>query len=142
EHGQGAEADRGVVHAAAADAAGGHHGGHAVAAGLDHLAALLVAGGAGHDTSVLGHVALAHAHGQVAAADHHAVHHAAERAHAALEHHAQILHHAAGHRVVAGAGDLHAPAHFLHLHGAPRHHEHVGHHRGGRPAHRRRRHAR
>ena len=70
-----AAADRHVVHHHAAGAAGLHHGGHAVAARLDHRAALRVAAGAGDRDAVLGHLALAHAHRQVAAADHHAVHH-------------------------------------------------------------------
>src|SRR5262249_58649275 len=68
-----AAADGGVVHQQAAGAARLEHGVQAVAAGLDHFAALRVAAGAGDAAAVLGHLALAHAHGQVAAVDHHAV---------------------------------------------------------------------
>ena len=90
--------------------------GHAVAAGLDHLAALLSPLVQVMRAALVGHLALAHAHRQVAAADHHAVHHHAAAAHAAGQHRAEVLHHAAGHRVVAGAGDLHAAVALLHLH--------------------------
>ena len=45
-----------------------------------------------------------------------------QRAHAAGHHRAEVLHHAAGHLVVAGAGDLHAAGALLHLHRAAGHH--------------------
>ena len=48
-----------------------------------------------------------------------------QRAHAAGQHRAEVLHHAAGHLVVAGAGDLHAARALLHLEGAARHHHPV-----------------
>lgn len=132
---------RRIVHHDAAGAAGCHHCAHAIAAGLNHLAALGVTRGAGQAAAVFGHFALAHAHGQVAAADHHAVHHAVARAHAALQHRAQALHHAAGHRIVARTGDFHSAGALFHFHGAARNHEHVWHHRGGGSTHRRRCHA-
>src|SRR5262249_29414654 len=121
-----------------------HHHGHAVAAALDHLAALGITAGAGNSATVLGHVALAHTHGQVAAEDNHAVHHHATGAHAAREHGAEVLHHAGRHLVVTATSDLHAAGALLHLHGAARHHHHVGHHRGSahrRTSHRRHAHA-
>src|SRR5207302_1347214 len=70
-----AAADRVVVHHDAAGAAVLQHAAHAVAAGLDHLAALGVAARAGDDAALVGHVALAHAHRQAAGADHRALHH-------------------------------------------------------------------
>src|SRR4051812_26181883 len=76
-----ATADRRVIHHHAASAAVLEHAGHAIATGLNHLTALAVAARAGHTDAVLGHLALAHAHRQVAAAHHHAVHHAAASAH-------------------------------------------------------------
>src|SRR5262249_29982644 len=120
----------------------------AVAARLDHLAALAVAAGAGEADAGLGHLALAQAHREVAAADHHAVEHHAAATHPAGHHRAQVLHHAARHFVVADAGHLHAALALLELHGAARHHHVVG---AGRPrrraahrrsAHRRNAHAR
>src|SRR5262245_62173085 len=117
-----AAADRGIVHEHAAGAAGVDHAAEAVAAGLDHLAALGVAAGARDADAVRRHLAVAHAHGQVAAIDHHAVHHAAATAHAAGQHRAQVLHHAAGHLVVTTARDLHAARTFLELVRAARHH--------------------
>src|SRR5262249_59093826 len=111
----GAAADRGAVHHDAAGAARVHHAAHAVTAGLDHLAALGVAAGAGDAAAGLGHVDLAQAHGQVAGADGHAVEHDAAAAHAAGQHGTQVLHHAAGHLVLADAGDLHAAGALLEL---------------------------
>src|SRR5438034_8416785 len=64
-----------AVDAHAAAAAGLEHGGHAFAASLDHVAAHLVAARAGDADAVLGQVALAHAHGEIAGADGHPVHH-------------------------------------------------------------------
>jgi hypothetical protein len=69
-----AAADGGVVHHEAAGTATLEHGGEAVATALDHLAALGVAAGTRDAAAVVGHLALAQAHGEVAAADHHAVH--------------------------------------------------------------------
>src|SRR5262249_11291339 len=83
----------------------------------------------------LGHLALAQAHGQVARAHHHAVHHAAHAAHAARQHLAEVLHHRAGRRVVARAADLHPASDLLHLERAPRHHHHVPGHHAPRPTH-------
>src|SRR6516162_11583730 len=108
-------ANRSVVHQDAAGAAILQHAVHAFAAGLDHLTALGVAAGAGDAHAVLGHLTLADPHGEVAAANDHAVHHAAATAHAAGEHRAQVLHHAGGHLVVAVAGDLHSARALLHL---------------------------
>src|SRR5208337_3833090 len=125
-----------VVHAHAAAASGGAHGGHAVAAGLDHRAAGGIAADAGHADAIIGHLALAHAHRHVAAADHHAVHHHAATAHAAGHHGAEVLHHRRRHVVITLTGDLHATLALLHLHRATRHHRplRAGRHRG-RAAH-------
>src|SRR3954469_8987310 len=57
-----ATADRHVVHHDAAGAAAIHHGGHGIAARLNHLTALGVAAGAGDAHAILGHLTLAHAH--------------------------------------------------------------------------------
>src|SRR5262249_9802953 len=116
-----AAADGRVVHEHAAGAAGLDHAAQAIAAGLNHLAALGVAAGAGDADAVAGHLALAHAHGQVAAADHHAVHHDAAAAHAAGQHGAEVLYHAARHLIVTGTGDLHAAGTLLKLVSAARH---------------------
>src|SRR5205807_341517 len=72
-----AAADRRVVDHETAGAAAVHAGGDAIAAGLDHLAALLVAAGAGHHEAAVGHLAPTHAHREVARTAHHAVAHAA-----------------------------------------------------------------
>src|SRR6516225_11398341 len=63
-----AAANGGVVQHQAAGAAGFHHAAQAIAACLDHFAALAVAAGAGQADARVGHVALAHAHGQIAGA--------------------------------------------------------------------------
>src|SRR5262249_36527890 len=130
-----AAADRRAVHEHATGAARLHHAAQAVAAGLDHLTALGVAAGAGEADAVGRHLAVAHAHGQVAAAHDHAVHHDAAAAHAAGEHRAQVLHHAAGHLVVARTGNLHAAGALLELVRAARHHHEVDpdRHAGWRP---------
>src|SRR5207247_1656841 len=132
-----AAADRRVVHGHAAGAAGVHQRRETIAVRLDHLAALVVAAGAGEADTRLGHLTLAHAHREVAGADGHAVEHHAAAAHAAGQHRAEVLHHAARHLVVAHAGDLHAAVALLELHRAAGHHHVVG--RGGRrwAAHRR-----
>ena len=114
-----------AVHHDATGTAGLHHGAHGVAARLNHGAAFLVAGRAGHADAILGHLALAHAHGQVAAADHHAVHHAATAAHGTGHAHAQVLNNAAGHLVGGAAHDLHAAGALFHLHRAARDHHGV-----------------
>src|SRR6266851_4501536 len=108
-------ANRRAVHHHAASAAVLQHARHALAARLNHLATLRVAAGATNAHAVLGHVAFAHAHGQVARANHHTVHHHGATAHAAGQHFAEILHHAAGHFVIAGAHDLHPAAALFHL---------------------------
>src|SRR5262249_4534347 len=81
-----AATDRHVVHANTADAARVGHGRHAVAASLNHRAARAVAARAGDTDAVLRGLTLAHAHGQVATAHHHAVHHHAATEHAAGHH--------------------------------------------------------
>src|SRR5207253_3568711 len=78
-----AAADRRVVDHETAGAAAVHAGGDAIAAGLNHLAALLVAAGAGHHEAAVGHLAPTHAHREVARTAHHAVAHAAAATHAA-----------------------------------------------------------
>jgi hypothetical protein len=96
-------ADRSVVHHHAAHAAVLHHRAHALATSLNHLATGFVAAGADHGATVLGYVALAHAHRQIADANHHAVHYQAASAHAACQHRAEVLNHAARQLIVAAA---------------------------------------
>src|SRR5262249_557414 len=136
-------ADRRAVEHHAAGAAAVEHALQAVAAGLDHLAAARIAAGAGDATAALGHLALAHAHGQVAEVDNHAVEHAAAAAHAAGQHRAQVLHHATGDLVVALTGQAKTALALFQLHGAAGHHHEVGGRwHGGRRAHAGRAHAR
>src|SRR5262249_40576968 len=136
-----AAAYRIAVDAKAAAAAGLEHGGHAFATRLDHFPAHLVAAGAGDAHAAVGHVGLAHSHGEVARADGHAVHHHAATDHAAAHHGAEILHHRAGRLVVASAGDLHSAGAFFHLHGTAWNHEplragrHGGHATAGHRGH-------
>src|SRR5262249_55226260 len=78
-----AAADGVVVHQHAAGAAGVGHARQAVAGGLDHLAALGIARGAGDADAGVGHLALAQAHREVVAADRHAVEHHVAATHAA-----------------------------------------------------------
>jgi hypothetical protein len=136
-----AAADRHVVKTKAAGAAALHHGHHAVAAGLNHLAAHGVATGAGDADAVFHDFRFAHAHGHVEAAHHHAIVHHAAAHHGAGHHFAEVLKHADGHGVVAHAHHFHAAVAFFHLHGAAGDHHHIhgrhhhalicGHHWGG-----------
>src|SRR5207245_1253603 len=100
-----AAADWRVVYHPAASAAGLVQAAQAVAASLDHLAALAVAAGAGDANALVGRLVLALAHREVAAADGHAVPGATAGTHAAGQHAAQVLHHAARGLVIAGARD-------------------------------------
>jgi hypothetical protein len=115
-------ADRHVVHANTAYAAGLGHGTHAVAASLDHCTASGVAAGAGDAYAVFGRLALAHAHSHIAAAHHHAIHHHAATAHAASHHRAEILKHRCRHRVVTDAGHFHAAGTLFHFDLTPGNH--------------------
>src|SRR5437588_520068 len=101
-----AAADRRVVHHHAAGAAVLEHAAEAVAAGLDHLAALGVAAGAGDADAVLGRLAAAQAHEEVAGGNRHAVPLAGAADHAAGHRRAQVLHHAAGRAVLAATVNL------------------------------------
>ena len=56
-----AAANRHIVHHDVAGTARLHHGAHAVAAGLNHVAAGLIAAGAQDAAAVAGHLTLAHA---------------------------------------------------------------------------------
>lgn len=111
-----------AIEANAAKAAGFHAGRHAIAAGLQHGAARLVATGASDAAAIFGHFAGAIAHGEVALAHDHAVLHATAAAQAIAQHFAQILHRSARHLVVAGADHLHATSAFLHANGTARRH--------------------
>jgi len=126
----GAAADRGATERDTAHATGFHASLHAVTAGLEHVAALLVAAGAGDAAAVFGHFALAIAAAQIALAHDHAVHHAAAAAHAACQHLAEILQSAASYIVFAGADHLHAAGALFHLDRAARQHDHVAAHGG------------
>jgi len=137
-----AAADRRVVEHDAAGAAGVTHATKAITAGLNHGAALGVAGSAGQAASITGHFAIAHSHGQCTVAYDHAVHETAAGAEAVLHHHAEVLQHVAGNLIVAAAGDLHATGALLKAEHATGDHEVVRADRhGGRHA-RHRRHAR
>src|SRR5208282_2584505 len=86
--------------------------------------------------TIIGHLALAHAHRHVAAADHHAVHHHAATAHPAGHHGAEVLHHHRRYLVITFTCDFHATVALLHLHRAAGNHHplRAGRHRG-RTAH-------
>ena len=90
-----AAAHWGIADEPAAGAAAFVHAGQAIAARLDHLAALGVAAGASDANSLVGHFTLALAHREVAAVDGDAVPGCIATAHAACQHAAQVLHHAA-----------------------------------------------
>lgn len=121
-----AAADRGVAERNAALAAGFVAGLHAVAAGLQHLAAFLVAAGAGHAAAVLGHFDLAVTAAEIAHAHGHAVPHAAAAAGAAGQHLAEILQSAASDVVIARTVHLEAASALLELHRAARQHANIG----------------
>src|SRR5439155_9512253 len=91
----GAAADRRVVQEETAGAARVEQAAQAVAARLNHGAALRVAAGAGNANAVFGRLVLARAHRQVAAVDGDAVERAVAAAQAAGQHRTQVLHHAA-----------------------------------------------
>jgi hypothetical protein len=120
-----AAADRGIAERDAALATGFVAGGHAVAAGLQHLAAFLVAAGAGHAAAVFGHFDLAMTAAQIADAHGHAVPHAAAAAGAAGQHLAEVLQSAASDFIIARAAHLEAASALLELHRATRQHAHV-----------------
>jgi hypothetical protein len=101
-----AAADWGVVEADVAAAAGLAASREAVAAGLQDIAASLVAGGAADAAAVLGVFALANTAGQVALADADSVLAAAAAAEAVTKHPAEILQGAAGDFVFALAVNL------------------------------------
>ena len=111
-----------IVHANAADATGFRHGGHAIAARLNHRAASRVTTRARDAHAVLGGLTFAHAHGHVTVTHHHSVHHCAATAHAAGHHRTKILQHRGRHRVVTFACHLHPAGTLLHLDFAPRNH--------------------
>jgi hypothetical protein len=102
----------------------------AVAAGLQHLAALGVAAGAGDAATFLRVLALAVAAAQVEVADLNAVPGAAARAGAVAQGLTKALQRLAGCRVFAAALNAKTTFAFLELQLAPRHHAHVRH--GGR----------
>src|SRR5262245_33325950 len=117
-----AAANRGSAEAEVAAAAGGEHRRHAVAARLNHLAAIFVAGTAGDRNAFFGVFDFAHGHGEIAGAAADAVHHHAAAAHLIGERFAEALKRVAGDVVVAFADDLAAVSRLFHFHGAARHH--------------------
>jgi hypothetical protein len=123
-------ADRHATERYAAETTGLYAFRNAIAAGVHHVAARLVAARAGQANTILGHRALALAHRQIALANAHAVHRARATAHAAGEHLAHVLKHRASHLVFARAGDLHPALRLLEADATARHHAHVAH--GGR----------
>jgi hypothetical protein len=96
--------------------------GEAVAAGLEHLAALLVARGAGDAAAVFGDLADAVAASQVALRDAQAVLTATQRAQALREHAAEVLQRAAGNFILTLAVNLEATGALLELDRAARRH--------------------
>jgi hypothetical protein len=103
-----AAADRRVVERDVAGAARLAASREAIAAGLDHFAAGLVAGDAADAAAVLGVFALANTTGQVALANADAVAGAVAAAEAIAEHAAEILQCAAGNFILALAVNLEA----------------------------------
>jgi hypothetical protein len=67
--------DRHIIHHHAASAAILQHCGHAIATGLNHFTAFAVAARVSDGYAIFGHLTLAHAHGEITTANHHAVHH-------------------------------------------------------------------
>jgi len=90
-----------IVHHEAAGAARRHHGAHAIAASLNHVATGFITAHAGDADAILSHFTFAHPHREIATTDHRAVHHAAAAKLGAGHHRAEILQHAAGHLIVA-----------------------------------------
>jgi hypothetical protein len=98
----------------------------AVAAGLEHLAALCVSAGARDAAAVLGVLAAAVAAAQADIANLHAVPGALARAGAVAQGLAKALQGGAGDLIVAGAVDAESTLAFLEPQLAPRHHAHIG----------------
>ena len=118
----GAAADRRVVEADVAAATRFAAGAQAVAAGLDHGLAGLVAGGAADAAAVFGVFALANTDGEVALAAGDSVARAAAAAETVGQHAAKVLQRAASNIIITAAMDLAAVRGLFKLDGAARQH--------------------
>jgi hypothetical protein len=116
----GAAADRRVVEADVAAATRFAAGVEAVAAGLNHGLAGLVAGSAANAAAVFGVFALANTDGEVALAARNSVARAAATAETISQHAAKVLQRAAGNIIIAAAMDLAAVRGLFKLDGATR----------------------
>ena len=122
----GAAADRRVVEADVAAATRFTAGVEAVAAGLDHGLAGLVAGGAADAAAVFGVFALANTDGEVALAARNPVARAAAAAETVGQHAAEVLQRATGDVIIAAAMDLAAVRGLFELDRAARQHAPIG----------------